>query len=177
MPKAVPAHEWLSQQDEALCVRLNQASRIQWLCTTLCVVSRLGNGVFWYVLMLAILTWRGPLAITPVLHMVVTGAVCTLLYKWIKTKTTRPRPYHRNQAIQVVAHPLDQYSFPSGHTLHAVSFTLVAVYYYPVLASLLLPFTVLVALSRVALGLHYPSDVLAGVAIGGAVASLSLFVW
>jgi undecaprenyl-diphosphatase len=143
----------------------------------LCVVSRLGNGVFWYVLMLAILTWRGPLAITPVLHMVVTGAVCTLLYKWIKTKTTRLRPYQRNQAIQVAAHPLDQYSFPSGHTLHAVSFTLVAVYYYPALASLLLPFTVLVALSRVALGLHYPSDVLAGVAIGGAVASLSLFVW
>jgi len=177
MPKAVPAHEWLSQQDEALCVRLNQASRIHWLCTTLCVVSRLGNGVFWYVLMLAILTWRGPLAITPVLHMVVTGAVCTLLYKWIKTKTTRLRPYQRNQAIQVAAHPLDQYSFPSGHTLHAVSFTLVAVYYYPALASLLLPFTVLVALSRVALGLHYPSDVLAGVAIGGAVASLSLFVW
>ena len=44
MPKAAPAHEWLSQQDEALCVRINQASRIQWLCTTLCVVSRLGNG-------------------------------------------------------------------------------------------------------------------------------------
>jgi undecaprenyl-diphosphatase len=177
MPKAAPAHEWLSQQDEALCVRINQASRIQWLCTTLCVVSRLGNGVFWYVLMLGMLTWRGPPAIQPVLHMVVTGAVCTLLYKWIKTKTTRPRPYQRNEAIQVVAHPLDQYSFPSGHTLHAVAFTLVAVYYYPVLASLLLPFTALVALSRVALGLHYPSDVLAGFAIGGAVASLSLFVW
>ncbi|HNW79764.1 MAG TPA: phosphatase PAP2 family protein, partial [Candidatus Competibacteraceae bacterium] len=70
--------------------------------------------------------------------------------------------------------PLDEYSFPSGHTLHAVSFSIIAVYYYPVLAWLVLPFTVLVALSRLVLGLHYPSDVLAGILLGAALASLTL---
>jgi undecaprenyl-diphosphatase len=73
--------------------------------------------------------------------------------------------------------PLDEYSFPSGHTLHAVAFTLIAVYYYPALAALLLPFTLLVAASRVVLGLHYPSDVLASIVIGSAIASLSLVLW
>jgi undecaprenyl-diphosphatase len=55
--------------------------------------------------------------------------------------------------------PLDEFSFPPD-TLHAVSFTIVALAYYPWLAPLLVPFTLGVALSRVVLGLHYPSDVL-----------------
>ena len=67
-------------------------------------------------------------------------------------------------------------SFPSGHTLHAVSFTVVALAYYPWLAPLLLPFTVGVALSRVVLGLHYPSDVLAATAIGSLLAAVSLWL-
>jgi len=177
MPRTLPAHQWLSQQDEALCLRINHASRIQWLCRGFRLVSRLGDGIFWYALLIGILAWRGHSGMTPVLHMVFTGAVCTLLYKWLKGKTGRPRPYQRNRAIQLAADPLDQYSFPSGHTLHAVAFTLLSLYYYPALAALLLPFTLLVALSRIVLGLHYPSDVLAGVAIGSAVAALSLLIW
>ena len=66
------------------------------------------------------------------------------------------------------------YSFPSGHTLHAVAFTVVALGYYPWLAALLIPFTASVAVSRVVLGLHYPSDVLAATAIGSALAGVSL---
>lgn len=52
--------------------------------------------------------------------------------------------------------PLDEFSFPSGHTLHAVAFSLVAMAHYPVLAWALVPFTASVAVSRVVLGLHYP---------------------
>ncbi|MEK7737966.1 MAG: phosphatase PAP2 family protein, partial [Pseudomonadota bacterium] len=67
-----------------------------------------------------------------------------------------------------------RFSFPSGHTLHAVSFTLVASAAYPVLAPSLWLYTALVALSRPVLGLHYPSDVLAGAAIGALLAQLVL---
>src|ERR1035438_6767906 len=69
---------------------------------------------------------------------------------------------------------VNAFSFPSGHTLHAMAFTVVAVSDFPALASLLVPFTLLVALSRVVLGLHYPSDVLAGAAIGAGVAQAVL---
>ena len=72
--------------------------------------------------------------------------------------------------------PLDEFSFPSGHTLHAVAFSLVAMAHYPSLAWLLVPFTASVAASRVMLGLHYPSDVLAATGIGCGLAGISLWL-
>jgi undecaprenyl-diphosphatase len=72
--------------------------------------------------------------------------------------------------------PLDKFSFPSGHTLHAVVFGLVAINYYPALSFIIMPFVSMVALSRVVLGLHYPSDVLAGALIGSLIAALSFLL-
>lgn len=166
----------ISGWDAALCVRLNRASRRRWIGLLFGVVSRLGNGVFWYALMAALFAWDPQSAWGPVLHMIAAGLGGTALYKWLKDKTRRPRPVEWNGDIILSVAPLDQFSFPSGHTLHAVAFTLVAVAYYPALAWLLLPFTGLVALSRLVLGLHYPSDVLAGAALGALVALASFGV-
>ena len=162
------------QLDVWMCLRLSRAAHIQWLRMLLRAVSRLGDGVFWYALMLLLLAADVTAAIVPVLHMVAAGLAGTILYRWLKAKTLRPRPYQVNQAINCNARPLDQFSFPSGHTLHAFAFTTIAIAYYPQLALLLIPFACLVALSRVVLGLHYPSDVLTGAAIGAAIAGFSL---
>lgn len=162
--------------DALLCIRLNRTSRFFWVRQVFRLVSRLGDGIFWYTVMIAIVLADPAGGWFPALHMALAGLSGTLIYKWLKGRTLRPRPYEVHQAISVAGAPLDQFSFPSGHTLHAVVFCSVGLTYFPMLAWLLLPFTLLVALSRLVLGLHYPSDVLAGAVIGAAIAATSFML-
>jgi undecaprenyl-diphosphatase len=106
-----------------------------------------------------------------VLRMVAASALGIMIYKALKVRTSRPRPYRVVPAVIAAAMPLDEFSFPSGHTLHAVSMTLIATASYPGLSPVLFPLAILIGASRPILGLHYPSDVLAGAAIGAAIAS------
>jgi undecaprenyl-diphosphatase len=163
----------LQRWDQSACLRLNQMLRHALLVRVLQAVSWLGNGVFWYALMAALLVrYRGD-ALQPVLHMLFVGAVGVGAYSMVKRGTARPRPFRTLREIAAHARVLDAFSFPSGHTLHAVSFTLVASAYYPGLLPVLAAFALLTALSRVMLGLHYPSDVLAGAALGSLISAAS----
>ena len=173
-PEATPLRR-LAEWDLNWCLRFNRASQRRELERLFAVVSRLGDGVFWYILMLALLLILGENAQPVVIRMLIAGGLALALYKWLKSRTTRLRPCARHDdRIRASVAPLDEYSFPSGHTLHAVSFSIVAICAYPILAWLVIPFTVLVALSRVVLGLHYPSDVLAGALLGRGLATLVL---
>lgn len=163
----------LTAWDNTLAIRANHYSDIGWLRSLFRAASRLGDGVFWYALMAALLAAGGPVAFRPVLQMVAVGAMGIALYKYLKRRTLRPRPYQVRTDIRLCGEPLDQFSFPSGHTLHAVSLAIVVSVHFPALAALVLPFALLVSLSRVVLGLHYPSDVVAGAAIGASLAALS----
>lgn len=160
--------------DSAVCVSVSHTNQYRLIRDWFRLVSRLGDGVFWYTLMVAIIITQQIDGIMPVLHMLVAGLTGTMIYKWLKLKTHRPRPYQARQDVLCIGKPLDHFSFPSGHTLHAVTFSVVAIYYYPQLAIALIPFTLMIAVSRVVLGLHYPSDVLAGAGLGYLIALLSL---
>ena len=165
--------ERLQRWDERVCLRFNRALRYRALPQACRAISRLGDGIFWYALMLALLLWRRDAAFA-VAHMAGTGLVCTAIYKLLKRGTLRPRPYQVQASIAQGASPLDTYSFPSGHTLHAVAFSVVALAHFPSLAGILVPFALLTAVSRVVLGLHYPSDVLAGAVLGSTIGAVSI---
>ncbi|MBP3985004.1 phosphatase PAP2 family protein [Pseudoxanthomonas helianthi] len=163
-------------RDTGWCLRANRWGQWRGLRRYFAIVSRLGDGVFWYVLMGALIAFDGWRGLAASAHLAATGVIALTLYKLLKRWTRRPRPFASDARIQAWVAPLDEFSFPSGHTLHAVAFTIVALAHYPMLAGLLIPFAASVAVSRVVLGLHYPSDVLAALGIGTGLASLSLWL-
>lgn len=171
-----PLPDRIALHDAGWCLRANRVCARRGSLRYFAAVSRLGDGVFWYALMAALVLVDGWSGLRASLHLALTGLVALTLYKLLKHWTKRPRPFASDVRIRAWVAPLDEFSFPSGHTLHAVAFSLVAMAHYPLLAIALVPFTASVALSRVVLGLHYPSDVLAATAIGVALASASLWL-
>ena len=148
---------------------LHRVARYQTPVKALVVVSKLGDGLFWYVLIAGLALVGGTNGRDVAAQMVITALLNLPLYFWLKHSIGRPRPFVACADIRACVHALDKFSFPSGHTLHAVAFAVVFSWHFPLYGAALLPMVLLIALSRVALGLHYPSDVAAGAAIGAVV--------
>jgi undecaprenyl-diphosphatase len=166
----------LNQREIPLCLFFNKINQQKFISLFFSIISRLGDGIFWYAIMLSLPFIYGMDGVYTALHMSIVGLVALFIYKWMKTSTQRIRPYQFNENIFKNVAALDQFSFPSGHTMHAVSFTIVLLSYYPEWALLVVPFTALVAMSRLVLGLHYPSDVLIGTMIGASLSIGSFFI-
>ena len=129
-------------------------------------ISRLGDGIYYLVFGLFLL-WLEP----------VHGKeffLCALLafafelpsYLILKNSIKRQRPNDVLQEFVAYLAPSDKFSFPSGHTAAAFLMATMVSYYYPPFTSLAYLVATMIGSSRVLLGVHFPTDILAGMVLG-----------
>jgi membrane-associated phospholipid phosphatase len=107
-------------------------------------------------------------------------AIClnTLLIALLKYTVDRPRPFITHDTIEQIADASSP-SFPSGHTAFAFATAAVLVLMFRDLRlrGLIVTWALLVAYSRLALGVHYPSDVLGSMLLGSTAAYLATYAF
>jgi undecaprenyl-diphosphatase len=99
----------------------------------------------------------------------------TAIFLRLKKATGRRRPCAIDPHCWATLLPPDQFSFPSGHTITAFAVALTLSRFYPDLATGLMFCALSIAASRILLGMHFLSDVVAGAAIGSIVACASFW--
>lgn len=163
-----------AERELELCRRAGRVQRSRAALAGFRFVSRAGDGACWLVLAAGVVAAGGIDGLPTVGRMSAVAILATLVSRALKGWVNRRRPFLADASIVAGCPPLDPWSFPSGHTLHAVAFQVVLIPDWPLLALALVPWTLSIAASRVALGLHYPSDVAAGATIGALLAALVL---
>lgn len=88
------------------------------------------------------------------------------LYKLVKHVVRRARPCNALASVESRMRLLDRFSFPSGHTAGAFLMATVVSFFYPLISAVFFTWAMLVGVSRIYLGVHYPTDVLAGMVVG-----------
>lgn len=94
----------------------------------------------------------------------------------LKRAVARPRPCDASGHLLALVDLPDPYSFPSGHAAAATAVAATVSLAHPLLAPVLLPLAATVAVSRVALRVHHPGDVVAGVLLGLSGAAAAAFI-
>lgn len=140
-------------------------------------ISRLGDGSFYLLLGVALALWE-PEDGASFLQAGLTAYALELpLYLLLKNTIRRDRPCHLGDGFKAAIEPSDKFSFPSGHAAAAFVFATLLAEYYPSLAVLGFVMAALVGSSRVMLGVHYPTDILAGALLGMSTALLGIGLW
>jgi len=166
----------IAHRDQRLMRRLNRWPAPRWIRIWMICATRGGDGWLWYAMGLVILLFGGEERFRAVAAAALAAGLGIGLFLRLKKATGRRRPSAFEPHCWATLLPPDQFSFPSGHTITGFAVALSLIQFYPNLTAGLLFCAISIALSRILLGMHFLSDVLAGAAIGALLAYGSVYL-
>lgn len=166
MPAPEAMLAFITARDHRLMRTVNRWSAPQWIRLWMICATRGGDGWLWYALALPV--WllggdQGPRAVLACFLAAAAGIVCFLI---LKRATGRRRPSHFERHCWSTLLPPDQFSFPSGHTITAFAISVPLGCFFPGMELGLGFIALSIASSRILLGMHFLSDVVAGAMLG-----------
>ncbi len=149
--------------------------RVSFLDPVMAFFTHLGSSVIWIAVIAVLLFWQKTRRDALVAGI---GQLGGLLFANVilKNLIARDRPCWIREGYPVLVDNPKDYSFPSGHTMAAVIFTVIMVRKYPKLAPVMVPGCFLIAFSRLYLYVHFPSDVLFSLVTGIPLGLLTLYI-
>ncbi|HTP34019.1 MAG TPA: phosphatase PAP2 family protein [Candidatus Acidoferrales bacterium] len=165
---------FIARRDHTLMRRVNRWYAPRWIRIWMICATRGGDGWLWYVLGAVILAFGGEERFAAVGAASMAAAAGIAVFLMLKRKAGRRRPYLFEPHCWATLLPPDQFSFPSGHTITAFAVAASLSHFYPELMFGLYFCALSVAASRILLGMHFLSDVIAGAAIGTLLARVAI---
>ena len=168
---------YINARDHRLMRRVHRWRAPRWIRRWMILATRLGDGWVWYALALGVFVFGGSerfLALGAAQSAALAGI---LIFRLLKRISGRRRPCALEPHCWSHVLPPDQFSFPSGHTITAFAVSISVGLFYPDLLAFLLFLAVSVAASRIILGMHFLSDVLAGALIGTSLGYVFFFLF
>jgi len=165
--------QFIATRDLKLMRKVNKWPAPRWVRRVAIVATRAGDGWLWYLTGLAILFLGGAERLTAVASAGSAALVGVGLFTSLKKLSGRKRPCEIEPHCWATLLPPDQFSFPSGHTITAFAVAIALGEFYPVLFPALLVCAIVIATSRILLGMHFLSDVMVGALLGTGLALTS----
>jgi undecaprenyl-diphosphatase len=161
---------YIDRRDHTLMRRVHRWHPPRWIRIWMLCATRGGDGWLWYAMGLIILLAGGGQRFAAVGAAALAAALGIAIFLRLKKATGRKRPCAIEPHCWATLLPPDQFSFPSGHTITAFAVSIALGRFYPELGMGLFFCALSIAASRILLGMHFLSDVLAGSVIGALVA-------
>ena len=161
---------FISDRDHTLMRRVHRWHAPRWIRVWMLAATRGGDGWLWCAIGMAILLAGGGRRFLAVGAAALAATAGIAAFLSLKKATGRQRPCALEPHCWATLLPPDRFSFPSGHTITAFAVAVSLSLFYPELAAGLFFCALSVAASRILLGMHFLSDVVAGAAIGTALA-------